>query len=94
MSYLTSFPFDVLKIDRSFISRVTERDQDKALTQAIIAMGHSLDLEIVAEGVETQEQLQFLSDNGCDFAQGYLFTKPIPAEAFAELLKRHDCFRP
>ena len=86
MSYLTSFPFDVLKIDRSFISRVTERSQDKALTQAIIAMAHSLDLEIVAEGVETREQLMFLSENGCEVAQGFLFTKPLPADDFAALL--------
>ncbi|MDO8607594.1 MAG: EAL domain-containing protein [Phaeospirillum sp.] len=87
MSYLTSFPFDVLKIDRSFISKVTEHSQDKALTQAIIAMAHSLDLEIVAEGVETAEQLAFLRANGCEFAQGYLFTRPIPVDAFAKLLK-------
>jgi len=88
MNYLTSFPFDVLKIDRSFISRVTERDQDKTLTQAIIAMAHSLNLEIVAEGVETPEQLNFLKDNGCEFAQGFLFTKPLPANGFMELLRQ------
>ncbi|EME69555.1 PAS/PAC sensors-containing diguanylate cyclase/phosphodiesterase [Paramagnetospirillum caucaseum] len=86
MSYLTSFPFDVLKIDRSFISKVTERGQDKALTQAIIAMAHSLDLEVVAEGVETHAQLEFLRRSGCDFAQGYLFTRPVSAAAFAEVL--------
>jgi len=92
MSYLTSFPFDVLKIDRSFISRVTERAQDKALTQAIIAMAHSLDLEIVAEGVETRDQLAFLSDNKCHFAQGFLFTRPLPAEGFSALLNSTASF--
>lgn len=86
MGYLTAFPFDVLKIDRSFIARVTERRQDAALTQAIIAMAHSLDLEVVAEGVETQEQLRFLNGAACDFAQGFLFTRPIPAGDFAPIL--------
>lgn len=86
MSYLTAFPFDVLKIDRSFITRVTERRQDAALTHAIIAMAHSLDLEVVAEGVETLDQLAFLRSAQCDFAQGYLFTKPVPASAFRDIL--------
>lgn len=86
MSYLTAFPFDVLKVDRSFIARVTERRQDAALTQAIIAMAHSLDLEVVAEGVETREQLRFLKGAACDFAQGFLFTRPIAACDFAPIL--------
>jgi len=89
MSYLTSFPFDVLKVDRSFVSKVTERKQDAALTQAIIAMAKSLDLEVVAEGVETQEQLDFLRRTGCTFAQGYLFSRPMPASALAELLGKN-----
>lgn len=93
MNYLTSFPFDVLKIDRSFISRVSEREQDKTLTQAIIAMAHSLNLEIVAEGVETPEQLAFLKDNACEFAQGFLFTKPLPAEGFMALLRQGVSFK-
>jgi len=86
MSYLTSFPFDVLKIDRSFVSKVTERSEDAALTQAIIAMAKSLHLEIVAEGVETEAQLDFLRTSGCTFAQGYLFAKPMSAADFAGLL--------
>ena len=91
MSYLTSFPFDVLKIDRSFISKIIERRQDASLTQAIIAMAHSLDLEVVAEGVETMEQLDFLQGAGCNFAQGFLFTHPVPAEAFAAIIGNADC---
>jgi diguanylate cyclase (GGDEF)-like protein/PAS domain S-box-containing protein len=94
MSYLTRFPFDVLKVDRSFISKVTESTQDKALTQAIIAMAHSLNLEVVAEGVETPEQLAFLRTSGCDFAQGYLFTRPEPFEAFTGMLSRGEYFAP
>jgi len=92
MSYLTSFPFDVLKVDRSFVSKVTERKQDAALTQAIIAMARSLDLEVVAEGVETQEQLDFLRRTGCTFAQGYLFSRPMPASALAERLAGRGSF--
>jgi diguanylate cyclase (GGDEF)-like protein/PAS domain S-box-containing protein len=88
MSYLTAFPFDVLKIDRSFVSKITERSQDAALTQAIIAMAHSLGLQVVAEGVETAEQLDFLKAAGCDFAQGYLFTLPMPAADFAAQMTR------
>jgi EAL domain-containing protein (putative c-di-GMP-specific phosphodiesterase class I) len=87
MSYLTAFPFDVLKIDRSFISKVTERSQDAALTQAIIAMAKSIQMEIVAEGVETEEQLDFLRMSGCTFAQGYLFAKPMESARFAGLLR-------
>jgi len=87
MSYLTAFPFDVLKIDRSFVSKVTERSQDAALTQAIIAMAKSIQMEIVAEGVETEEQLDFLRKSGCTFAQGYLFAKPMQSAAFVDLLR-------
>jgi len=87
MSYLTAYPFDVLKVDRSFVAKVTESKQDAALTQAIVAMARALDLEVVAEGVETEEQLEFLRSMGCTFAQGYLFAKPAPRDAFAELLR-------
>jgi len=86
MSYLTGFPFDRLKIDRSLISRVAEQGQEASLAQATIAMAKSLNLEVVAEGVETKRQLDFLRCNGCDFAQGFLFAKPMPAEQFAALL--------
>jgi len=86
MRYLTTFPLDTLKIDRSFVARVTERDQDAALARAIVSMARGLDLDVIAEGVETPEQLEFLRANGCDFAQGFLLSKPVPAEAFARLL--------
>jgi diguanylate cyclase (GGDEF)-like protein/PAS domain S-box-containing protein len=87
MSYLTAYPFDVLKVDRSFVSKVTESKQDAALTQAIVAMARAIDLEVVAEGVETEEQLEFLRQVGCTFAQGYLFARPAPNEAFATMLQ-------
>ena len=84
MAYLTSFPFDALKIDRSFISLVDQGDA--ALAQAIIAMAHSLGLEVVAEGVETAQQQEFLRRHQCEFAQGWLFARPQPAAQFAEML--------
>jgi len=86
LSDLTAFPFDCLKIDRSLVSRVADHRREAALAQAIVAMAKSLDLEVVAEGVETDPQLDFLRRNGCDFAQGFLFAKPMPAEQFAALL--------
>jgi diguanylate cyclase (GGDEF)-like protein/PAS domain S-box-containing protein len=90
MSYLTSFPFDVLKVDRSFINKVNSSPRDAALTQAIVAMAHALGLEVVAEGVETVQQLAFVRDAACKFAQGYLFSRPVPAQDFAEILARRD----
>ena len=75
-----------LKIDSSFIKDIPADPDDVAITQAIIAMGHSLRLEVVAEGVESAEQLDFLRNNGCDFMQGFLVGMPMPAEEFNVLL--------
>jgi len=83
---LTAFPFDGLKIDCSLVAGVADHRRDAAMAQAIVTMAKSLDLEVVAEGVETDPQLDFLRRNGCDFAQGFLFAKPMPAEQFAALL--------
>lgn len=82
LGYLKSFPVHTLKIDRSFIKDIPADPDDVAITQAIIAMGHSLRLEVVAEGVETAEQFEFLRKNGCDYMQGYLIGKPMPPEEF------------
>jgi diguanylate cyclase (GGDEF)-like protein/PAS domain S-box-containing protein len=86
MSYLRKYPFDVLKIDRSFISDITVDQADRELINATIAMAHGLKLKVVAEGVETDGQLKYLKQQGCDYAQGYLFSKPIPAEELTALL--------
>jgi EAL domain-containing protein (putative c-di-GMP-specific phosphodiesterase class I) len=86
LGYLKSFPVHTLKIDGSFIKDIPADPDDVAITQAIIAMGHSLRLEVVAEGVESAAQLDFLRNNGCDFLQGYLVGMPMPAEEFNVLL--------
>jgi diguanylate cyclase (GGDEF)-like protein/PAS domain S-box-containing protein len=86
LGYLKSFPVHTLKIDRSFIKDVPADADDVAITHAIIAMGHSLRLNVVAEGVETVEQFEFLREHGCDLMQGYLVARPMPAEDFGRLL--------
>jgi EAL domain-containing protein (putative c-di-GMP-specific phosphodiesterase class I) len=84
---LKRFPLDTLKIDRSFVADISTDSDDEAIVRAIIALGHSLDLKIVAEGVETSAQLQFLQAESCDAIQGYLMSAAIPAAAFADLLR-------
>lgn len=88
LAHLKRFPIDVLKIDQGFIRDIPRSGDDMAISRAIIAMGRSLDLQVLAEGVETPEQLAFLQANGCDFYQGYLCSKPVPAADFAALLAR------
>lgn len=86
LSYLKSLPLDALKIDRSFISDVTVNPDDAAITRAIITMAHSMNLKVIAEGVETEEQFAFLRSNNCDEAQGYLFSRPLTAADATKLL--------
>ena len=86
LGYLKSFPVHTLKIDRSFIKDVPADPDDVAITHAIIAMGHSLRLDVVAEGVETAEQLEFLREHGCDYMQGYLIGTPMAAEDLSRML--------
>ena len=87
LGQLKNFPIDTLKVDRSFIRDIATNLGDKAITEAIIAMGKTLSLTVVAEGVETMEQETFLREHACDEMQGYYFSKPVPADAFAALLR-------
>jgi len=89
LAQLKRFPIDTLKVDRSFIRELPADTEDKAIAEAIIAMGKTLSLTVVAEGVETPEQKAFLRERACDQMQGYHFSKPIAADAFAELLRTH-----
>ena len=88
LNYLKRFPLDTLKIDRSFVADISDDPDDAAIVRAIIALGHSLDLKIVAEGVTTQAQLKFLQAESCDAVQGYLMSPAVPASAFRDLWLR------
>ncbi len=90
LAQLKRLPIDTLKVDRSFIREIPKDAEDRAITEAIIAMGKSLSLTVVAEGVETQEQQAFLRDHACDQMQGYYFSKPVAPGEFAELLRKHE----
>jgi EAL domain-containing protein (putative c-di-GMP-specific phosphodiesterase class I) len=87
LSYLQRFPIDVLKIDQSFIRRITINPEDSPIVSAIIDMGKNLRLSVVAEGVETQEQLAFLQAHHCAEGQGFLFSRPVAAAQFTHLLQ-------
>lgn len=89
LSYLKKFPIDILKIDRSFIHEIPANQNDMEITSAVVAMAHNLKLKVVAEGIETAEQLAFLRRHRCDVGQGYLFDRPIPGTELIERLKRY-----
>lgn len=93
LQYLKRLPLDQLKIDRSFVHEVSTNDSDREIVRTIIAMAGSMNLGTIAEGVETEEQHQFLRENGCNHFQGYLFGKPVPIDQFNTMLKS-DSFLP
>jgi len=84
LSYLKRFPIQKVKIDRSFISDLENDDDSKSIARAIIQMSHSLGLDVLAEGVETEAQLRYLQDDKCDYVQGYYTGRPMPASQFIE----------
>jgi EAL domain-containing protein (putative c-di-GMP-specific phosphodiesterase class I) len=88
LSYLRSFRPDVLKIDQSFIRDIVDCEYDRALTDSIIYLAHRLGVEVVAEGVETQAQQTILESLNCDYAQGYFYSEPIPADQFDVILRK------
>jgi EAL domain-containing protein (putative c-di-GMP-specific phosphodiesterase class I) len=90
LAYLKHFPLNVLKIDKSFIDDIPFHQDDMEIAATIIGMGHTLGLKVLAEGVETPEQLAFLQAQGCDLYQGYIASRPIPADEFVELLRQQQ----
>ena len=86
LSYLHRFPIDKIKIDRSFVQRLCNADDCREIIHAIISMGHVMGMEITGEGIETSAQLDRLRDLGCDYGQGYLFSRPVPPEKAIEFI--------
>ncbi|HOP93004.1 MAG TPA: EAL domain-containing protein [Acetivibrio thermocellus] len=92
LNYLRQLPIDTLKIDKSFVQDIRANSKEEAIAKTVISLAHKLDLTVVAEGVETKEQLLFLKKEKCDKAQGYLFSKPLPAEEIEKMLRDKKCF--
>ena len=88
LAYLKRFPLDLLKIDQGFIRDIPKSSDDMTISSSVIALGHAMGLKVLAEGVETQEQLEFLQSKGCDFFQGYFCSRPLPAQDFTQLLEK------
>jgi EAL domain-containing protein (putative c-di-GMP-specific phosphodiesterase class I) len=88
LAYLKKFNIDYIKIDRSFVSHLSPHSSDMTLCEAIIVMAHKLGIKVIAEGIETARQRNLLLEAGCDYGQGYLFAKPLPAAEFEQLLSQ------
>ena len=86
LNYLKRFPIDTLKLDQSFVREITSSPTDAAIATAVIAMAHSLDLKVIGEGVEKEDQFQFLQSQRCDYIQGYLFSPPMAVEKIEEYM--------
>jgi len=92
LGYLKRFPIDVLKIDKSFVDDVSTSSSDAAIALSVISLAHNLDMRVIAEGVETRAQVDFLAAHGCDEMQGYYFSRPLAAQAFMALLREKRCW--
>ena len=92
LGYLQQFPFDVIKIDSCFVKNIDRNSKNQVITKTIIEMAHQLGLKVVAEGIETKEELAFLAKHQCDEVQGYLLSRPLPAQDFEMLLIKNQDF--
>ncbi|EDZ96739.1 MULTISPECIES: EAL domain-containing protein [Limnospira] len=88
LSYLHRFPIDTLKVDQSFVRRMDDSQQNTEIVKTIIMLGHNLNMDIVAEGIETEGNVQTLKNLNCEYGQGYFFSKPLPVTALEDLLNR------
>ena len=94
LSYLQAFPFDKIKVDRAFVINLGRNPQSAAIIRAVVDLGHGREMSIVAEGVETLDQLGFLAKEGCDAVQGYLIGKPFPIGQYAATVGRDEAAAP
>jgi EAL domain-containing protein (putative c-di-GMP-specific phosphodiesterase class I) len=94
LSYLHRLPVDTLKIDRSFVNSVGENGEDSEILQTIVSLAKNLKMRVIAEGIETESQLNILKNLGCDYGQGYLMSKPLPKDAMEELLHKKQFWLP
>lgn len=90
MSYIKKFDIDYLKIDQSFTRNLSSETPEFALCEVIVVMAHKLNIKVIAEGVETEQQRDLVQQIGCDYAQGFLFSRPLPAAAFEQLLQNSE----
>ena len=90
LSYLRQFPIDRLKIDQSFIRNALNDQDDAAIARTIVGLGHSLNLKVIAEGVETRDHEAFLVKEGCDEVQGFRYSRPVPADKFIEFISDYN----
>lgn len=90
LTYLKDIPFDTLKIDKLFVDELCNEKDDNAIVGTIIKLAHQMNLEVVAEGVESEEQYRYLINNNCDLIQGYYISKPIPIEEIEDVLKKYN----
>ncbi|MDT9197361.1 EAL domain-containing protein [Limnospira sp. PMC 1042.18] len=88
LSYWHRFPIDTLKVDQSFVRRMDDSQQNTEIVKTIIMLGHNLNMDIVAEGIETEGNVQTLKNLNCEYGQGYFFSKPLPVTALEDLLNR------
>jgi sensor c-di-GMP phosphodiesterase-like protein len=86
LTHILKLPIDIIKIDRSFINSISNRNKETIITQNVLSMAHDLNYRVVAEGIETQEQLDYLKKMSCELGQGYLFCKPLPSSLLYDVL--------
>ena len=91
LSYLITLPISTLKIDKSFVQLMATNERARAIVEAVVGLSRKIGIQVVSEGIETREEMEILRDLKCDFGQGYLFSRPVPAEIAMEMVRRQSC---